>query len=1292
MNTWIAAHASAFSSTNAITLSPINTTNTSLNLPMTSAMGPFFPGQSLFVSSVQMHIKITNPRIEFLAGTTSVHVIQNTGRYTGTSLQTFDVPHVNMSQVTTVSISSTSTIDPNIIWYGLQRTNNADQSSGFIFTGNFTFDTVPLMIFDNATELTAIYELTTGILANPPITSRQTTINQININPVGYNFNPFYLTIPTFRFTGSGASTATPVPFSLRLSETNFFNFTLNTGTLYPNGIVIPFTNPSVVPPSENGTVVTLTNTITPPQFIRGSASITGSLICLLTGVLNLNVVTLYNENSGLAVRLFGTGVTIDPVFDPTTMSLITPITFAPNRQMGIPTILTETSRIASNPMSYTIIQPTPAIVTLTNQTYTLPQQFNANNATITVVAHSRGVPGLNPRSIFSQPSIFNYHNLLPGRVVPFVNTFNDAPMTYLDNSNPSSFASMNVTFTQNVVLNSLDFGYVFPIFLPASTVTTGGYAVNATSSVTAATFTITVTSVPRTVGEPVIAYGRVQFVCRQNHGNAYMALHSAVYNPIGANDGTLISIPFTTTALTPLPTFVNSFTPSVAGSNFAFNVGDQVRIEFGFGQAGSQYFGTPTEHTQYLGILQEPRPEMLGALVCTPNTVGNPTFNPLPAIIGNSSGNSPITALIHTVETQLISFNAPTIICGFRLTSFRLTGITAIMRIRVNLFRNGNPTSILQVYFNYSDSRLSGTPAPLFIPFSYAEFARYAAIPANANDVVRIDPMTIVFSRPQHPIFNAGDTLRIEISVTTATTSGVQSQTSPQSIAYTGNANDNPNTIGGRLTGIILNTPTITFPSPGVTPVFVVLGARDIPIPTPTSNSPGAVDYTVTSQSVNPTTAPAPSIAIINNNVRAQNISNIHSRIFINAWQRSSTNFTNGSVTSTIDYVNTSQTFAAYSTFVPNPNSPFEVSARPFVAWIVQNSTRLEGFSFQFFGGYGVSSPNQTYTMRVWITRDGVRQTQELTIAFTTSTSVINPVDGIRNPLDGTFAYIPFQQNIIQTPTHVSNLMYTGSLPDAVLLGDIVRVSLNGNGAGMQRTRLLPTTGGDRVGPLMGSLLHSPLVIGPSISATNGVVGPIDINASNMAVIFNANITNAIPLVLMHIRMPFIQVVGPTAPVLPPPTVTSPHRMRVVIMVADGATSIYTCEIVICITAGATTGFIDIPFNMPRPTEIRSADGDLTNNYFIESFNPRFDPVYFNIDDSTPATSAATYSFPRIRRLLPLTTNFCTYVITVANLDNRQIQIRDSLVGAGVNSLGLGIMCQLGWINFPNQNFNNPE
>jgi hypothetical protein len=1290
---WIATNAVSFQTINNLTLSPIiPTPTTGFDLPIFSAMGTFSNNPNFLVSSIQMYINVNSPVIEFFAGAnpTPIHTISNTGRYTGTRLQTFDVPHVNMATVTSVRIRSTSSIEPNITWYGLQITNNNNGSSGYVFTGNFTSDSVPLTIFDNATELTSNNELNTSLATVPTVPQMPSFSIQPNRE---YNFNPFYLIIPTIGFTGAGASTSTTVPFSLQLTENNVVvttvTFNLNTGLSYANGIVIPLTNDSsLVPASVTNIVHTVTPlNVTNPAYLRGTQSIGGRL-SWTQGVVNLNMIIRINDSSGLGVRIFGTGVTLHPLFTPNSKDIRSPITFSPNKMITFPNILTATDRIASNTMSYAIInQPTPPVVTLlapTNltQSFSLLNAFNQNNATITVIAQSSDARGLHARSIFSQPSIFNYQNLTSDRV-PFVNTYNAAPITITDNGNNPALAVMNVTFTRNVVLSSLDFGYVFERFLPTSNITNAGYAATNIAVSGTATFTITLTSIPRIAGEPSITYGRVQFVCRPNQSsptNAYRAMHTSTDNQTGANDGTLLSIPFTTTALTPLPTFVDSFTPSVAESNFTFNVGDQVRIEFAFNQIGAQYITTPVESTQFAGILQQ-QPEMCGALVCTPNTAGN--SNPTNVWFSNSAAT--ITANTDQVQTESFTFNAPTILHGFRLASFRLNGVTAAMRLRVNVFRNNINT--FQVYFNYIDPRFSGTPAPLFIPFSYAEFDRYAGIAANANDVVRIDPTTIVFSRPQHPIFNLNDTFRMEIAVMTATTPGVQSALSVQNIIYAGNGSTN--TIGGRLSGIILSTPTITFPTSisttQLTPVFVVLGPRNIPISIPTSNSTGAITYTVTSQSVNPPTATAVSLSTIANNAfTAQLASSIHSRILINAWQRSSTIFTNGSATSTIDYINTSQTFRAYSTSPSVIASLQQIqminNPRPFIACITETSATLHGFSFQFFGGY---QGGFNYAMIVWVTRGNVRQTPELQITFTTGKDTINNPNASADVLDGTFAYIPFQPNVIQTPTHVSNIVYSGSLP-TVQLGDFVRVYMWGATstnptaptAGIQSTPLQQTSGNNVAGPMLGSLLIDVISTQP-IQVVNNGSNTIIIEAGSQNNAFVANITNATPLSLMFIRMPYIEIWNTGVP-----TMQSPYRIMVSIFVADGITSIYTCEIVMCITAGVTSGFIDIPFNMPRPTDPRSADGDPSNRYYIESFNPRFNPDYFGINTNIDV-GTATHSFPRIFRGPVPSSQSYSYVINVTNMQGfGQIRIVDTTASIAGAPLGTNVTCQLGYIN----------
>ena len=105
----------------------------------------------------------------------------------------------------------------------------------------------------------------------------------------------------------------------------------------------------------------------------------------------------------------------------------------------------------------------------------------------------------------------------------------------------------------------------------------------------------------------------------------------------------------------------------------------------------------------------------------------------------------------------------------------------------------------------------------------------------------------------------------------------------------------------------------------------------------------------------------------------------------------------------------------------------------------------------------------------------------------------------------------------------------------------------------------------------------------------------------------------------------------------------------------------------------------------MPRPTDIRSADGDPTNRYFIESFNPVFNPDFFSINTNGDV-STATHSFPRIFRGPPTpTSQSYNYAINVANMEGSgEIRIVENttLIPVAGSPLGTGVTCQLGWIN----------
>lgn len=657
----------------------------------------------------------------------------------------------------------------------------------------------------------------------------------------------------------------------------------------------------------------------------------------------------------------------------------------------------------------------------------------------------------------------------------------------------------------------------------------------------------------------------------------------------------------------------------------------------------------------------------MLGALVCTPNP---PASNPrIPSNFWFSTNNTTITDNTHTVQTEPYTFNAPTIIHGFRLTSFRLTGVTAVMRLRVNLFRNDGPTSIFQVYFNYSDSRLSGSDAPLFIPFSYAEFARYAAIATNANDVVRIDPMTIVFSRPQHPIFNAGDVFRMEITVTTATTSGVQSQLSVQSIQYAGATN--PNTIAGRLSGIILNTPTITIqPNLPVTPVFSFWPSTvRIPIPA-TSNSTGAFDYNILSQEINPmngnTTGRAgASVNVVNNELVTQ-IANFQSRVSIQVFQRSSTIFTRGSATLpiNIDLINTGRAMAISTS--PSPvgiGSTMTNELAPFNVWIPFNATPL-GFSFQFFGGYQRDTTNNI-TVNVNIVRASAPRAN-LQITFTQNTSSIS--------VDGTMIYIPFGQSVITNPTFVSNLTYTGSLA-SVQPGDFVSVNITGANM-MTRNRIFSFGLGTQLNrSLIGSLLFSDVTIGIQTipSFNNFVIDPTHVGASVSRQLYFNFIPDGLgvltsDIMLIDFRIPNIFLTDVTD-ALPAPTLENPHRITFTLVVQDGATQVYMNTMIICLIS-SNTNDLRIPFDMPLPGNALSRETAVSDNrwYYIESLEPDYNRHYL------PPTNSdiVTFSYPRIYQ--SIRANRFSYSVSVNS--SRSFMIQNTL-----NQLGFNRISQLSYI-----------
>jgi hypothetical protein len=502
---------------------------------------------------------------------------------------------------------------------------------------------------------------------------------------------------------------------------------------------------------------------------------------------------------------------------------------------------------------------------------------------------------------------------------------------------------------------------------------------------------------------------------------------------------------------------------------------------------------------------------------------------------------------------------------------------------------------------------------------------------------------MTIVFSRPQHPIFNTGDVFRMEITVTTATTSGVQSQPSVQSIQYAGATN--PNTIAGRLSGIILNTPTIT-PNLPVTPVFSFhTNIRRIPIPTPTSNSTGAFDYTVSIPGVSATT-----VSLEGNEVVTSAFRNLQSRVAIQAFQRSSTIFTRGSATlPAIDCINTAtRTLYTHPGIGDQSVTVFTNNAN-FYACIREQSTTLEGFSFQFFGGHrphlvnSSISSQDSLSMNVSVRR-GTTTISALTIQFTALQ--MNPSG---NLIDGTMTYIPFTNNTLTTPTFVRNLTYTNATGlqtlGPVLQGDIVNVNFGRNsGTSTVMARRINTFSFE-INPdtsmdvLMGSLVTS----GGAVTTTL-IDQPFDITepmGRNVAIgamttIFNQRafpasvIPGSSTLILSSLSLPAITTLPlPGAAAL---SIDNPNLITIVIGLTGNTQPILTTEITVALTNETTTILNDIPFNMPVPGALLSRESAPMEGrgFFIQSMVTNINPAHQNF--LLGVREVATFmSFPRI-------------------------------------------------------------
>jgi hypothetical protein len=827
-----------------------------------------------------------------------IYTLQNTGNYFGNSLQTFQIPYIDMSQVVSTKISSTSTVNPTANVYGIKSSG----SNNKYLLYNITYSLMPLELFNNtATNAMNVMDITVPLKKN-------VSINYVVYqNSLPLNYKPFYVIIPSIKLNYPQGTTVPALQFSFSLSSGSkvYVTTTFSISSSYPNGITIPLQTPQPSQTTSGIAFTVTTPTTNAAPYLSSNANITGTLTYIGTTSYNsISVTTLVNLDSGMIVNLYGTLFTIDPTLTPSTMTIASPITYSSNKVVSF-TAPTNTSATNAS-ISYTIYPST--IVAMPSSAETkIKLNSNAVGGDTVVYANSPQSNGYNPMSIFAKTTIKNYATLQTGKVVPFVNTYTPSTGESIRDMSTGGVSYMYINFTQNVTLDALDFGYILSVFLPSTGINNAGYTATGASS----TFSLTITNANST--EALKSYGTVTFNAIPNtYGSKYNALYTSANNSSGSNDGSLMTIPFIVSAaatatvsggviaytitnpgygytsaplvtvsglpntavavatisaagsvtgitftsgntgylVAPSITFsvqsnslassVSSFSPAAVGSKFAFNVGDEICIAMTF-PAVSSYWTTPTTGLGVQTTLAKTMGEMCGSLICTPNTTGNPTYNPTPSTIEFTLPNVVTNGVgLTTVQSSTMNIDGKTILTGFQFVGISIVPTTP----NTPEYPTASPMPMrADIYKNsavifqvfFNFTETSASLTPLYIPFSYTEYDRVNSIQSSL--VSRINPTSMYFNQPQNPIFNANDNFYVKI---------VSGSSSSIKIGVRQTSVDGTNYAAGALFGIVEALPTYTFLAQNapITPIFSMSTTKMVTISKPTSNSNGNFAY----------------------------------------------------------------------------------------------------------------------------------------------------------------------------------------------------------------------------------------------------------------------------------------------------------------------------------------------------------------------------------------------------------------------------------------------------------------
>ena len=803
-------------------------------------------------------------------------------------------------------------------------------------------------------------------------------------------------------------------------------SITLSSNNSYTNGIIIKLT------PHTQSTYIAATATVT--YTMSSTTSISG-------GILKLN------DNFGLVGTLHGRSYFLPSTFTiPNTAStryIPTPITYYPNKGLYYNKITTSTPSTAANNIQYSITPSTVGVTTagftsamnlliLDSTSSNNPATTNTNTLKFQLVTSYMGNEAYLGTSLITTSYIKNYIPISPQTEVYC------SKSGWFDGVSGGSYSSLGgtgfpwgvgdfksvissgtpqiltINATSDMTLNEFNFGY--KDLLGVAGYYTYNNNVTFTMKVISGSTTLTTVSF-KTVLPPVDTnnlnvspsydWSKTALGLTQNMHFA-QTYNEAYGNRFGANDGTLLSIPFYDISGN-LPSYVSNFTISGTPKP-AFSIGDKIKITF----EADASFNLATSFTDPLittGL-------MAGALISTPSSgsadpYSNSVYNFTGSSITTTSNRTVAdlklaTGMNNVASGTISSLVQKTMYTGFYIKNIYIDQVAAgtnqfhmkLLIYNTSATITSTTVPVLAVYFSISiPGAYSTTDQSLYIPFSYVSIKNSTR---TATSATLVSNSLISFLGEQNPIFEIGSTLQYRLCVATPSTT-----VNPISITYTSTTSGSETLVGSMIGIKLLAYTNLTMPAV-TTPIKAVVN-KTVTIPTAYTspiNVGGAITYIVDNGTISGSTYTVPSTS-----------PNTYINEIVTASQSATALYKAGVATTTFDIIGPYATpFHPFSSIATQFTiSDTTTTNTPFVCYvnIVSNSTKVSGLNFLNYGSYSIPA-GRTVTMSLL---NANTNTECATTSFTTNKILTNT--------DGGLLFFPFIHGDFYSTTASATRIY---------------------------------------------------------------------------------------------------------------------------------------------------------------------------------------------------------------------------------------------------------------------------